>query len=271
MSVTLHNPETQLLSDFLLQHLTAEALLTPLMLFAVGIYFIAGVIKGMLGIGFPTAAVSLLAQVSDTRTAISLVVIPMLVTNAWQVWRSRRVRWVLQSYWLLLVMLLLLTAVFSQVASLVPVVLLTGVLGLIVAIYSASSLYRPMFFIPERLDRFAQLIAGITAGIMAGLTGVWAPPILIYLNARRIGKEAFVATSGVLMCLGSLVLFAGYVNSGLIGGSTMVMSCVLLVPSLLGFASGEWVRGHLSAKRFERLLLWFFLIMGLNLIRRAFV
>lgn len=257
--------------DFLLQPTNAEALLTSLMISAVVIYFIAGVIKGMLGIGFPTAAVSLLAQVTDTRTAISLVVIPMLVTNAWQVWRSRRVRWVLQTYWLLLVMLLLLTAVFSQVAVLVPVALLTGVLGLIVAVYSASSLYRPLFFIPERLDRFAQLIAGITAGIMAGLTGVWAPPILIYLNARRIGKEAFVATSGVLMCLGSLVLFTGYVHAGLISGSTMVMSCVLLVPSLLGFATGEWVRGHLSAKRFERLLLWFFLIMGLNLIRRAFI
>ena len=82
------------LSDFLLQHLTADALLTPLMLSAAVIYFIAGMIKGMLGIGFPTAAVSLLAQVTDTRTAIALVVIPMMVTNAWQVWRSRRVRWV---------------------------------------------------------------------------------------------------------------------------------------------------------------------------------
>lgn len=238
---------------------------------AIVIYFIAGLIKGMLGIGFPTAAVSLLAQVTDTRTAIALVVIPMVVTNAWQVWRSRRVRWVLQTFWVLLVMMLLLTAVFSQVAGLVPVALLTGALGLIVAVYSASSLYRPLFFIPDRLDRFAQLAAGITAGIMAGLTGVWAPPILIYLNARRIGKEAFVATSGVLMCLGSLVLLTGYLNTGLISGSIIMMSCVLLVPSLSGFATGEWVRGHLSARRFERLLLWFFLLMGLNLIRRAFV
>ena len=240
------------------------------MLSAAVIYFIAGMIKGMLGIGFPTAAVSLLAQVTDTRTAIALVIIPMMVTNAWQVWRNRRVRWVLKTFWLLLFVMLLMTAVFSQVAGLAPVALLTGVLGLIVAVYSASSLYRPLFFIPERVDNLAQLATGISAGIMAGLTGVWSPPILIYLNARRLGKEAFVATTGVLMCLGSLVLFAGYVNAGLIGSSIIVMSCVLLVPSLLGFTAGEWVRGHLSAKRFERLLLWFFLIMGLNLIRRAF-
>lgn len=241
------------------------------MLSAVFIYFLAGVIKGMLGIGFPTAAVSLLAQVTDARTAISLVVIPMLVTNAWQVWRSRQVRWVLQTFWLLLLMLLVLTAIFSQVSVLVPVALLTGVLGLIVTVYSASSLYRPLFAIPDRFDRVAQLAAGICAGTMAGLVGVWAPPILIYLNARRVSKEVFVATSGVLMCLGSLVLFAGYVKAGLIGGSIMVMSCLLLVPSLLGFSSGEWVRHRMSAKRFERVLLWFFLLMGLNLVRRAFI
>lgn len=254
-----------------MQTLSAETLLTPLMLSAVVIYFIAGMVKGMLGIGFPTAAVSLLAQVTDTRTAISLVVIPMVVTNAWQVWRSRRVRWVLKTFWLLLILMLVLTALFSQVTVLVPVALLTGMLGLIVAVYSASSLYRPIFFIPDRYDRLAQCISGITAGIMAGMVGVWAPPILIYLNARRIGKEAFVATTGVLLCLGSLVLFSGYVNAGLIGGSIMLMSCLLLVPSLLGFASGEWIRNRLSARRFERLLLWFFLIMGLNLIRRALV
>ncbi|ASJ72978.1 hypothetical protein IMCC3135_14465 [Granulosicoccus antarcticus IMCC3135] len=254
-----------------MQALSAETLLTPLMLSAVAIYFVAGVIKGMLGIGFPTAAVSLLAQVTDARTAISLVVIPMVVTNAWQVWRSRRVSWVLKSFWLLLVVMLVLTALFSQVSVLVPVALLTGVLGLIVTVYSASSLYRPIFFIPDRLDRIAQVTAGVSAGIMAGLVGVWAPPILIYLNARRISKEAFVATTGVLMCLGSIVLFTGYVKAGLIGGSIMVMSSLLLVPSLLGFSSGEWIRHRMSAKRFERVLLWFFLIMGLNLIRRAFI
>ncbi len=253
----------------LFQGVTLESVFTPLLFSAVFIYFLAGVIKGMLGIGFPTAAVSLLAQVVDARTAILLVVIPMVVTNAWQVWRNRQVRWVFTRFWRLLVMMLIFIAIFSQLAGLVPVALLTGVLGLIVALYSLSSLYLPVLSIPDRHDRLSQLLAGTSAGIMGGITGVWAPPLLIYLKARGVGKEAFVATTGVLLCLGSLVLFTGYVSAGLIVGPLLVMSCLLLLPSMLGFNAGESIRRRLSPERFERLLLWFFLIMGLNLIRRA--
>ena len=62
--------------------ITIDSLFTPILYSAVFIYFLAGIIKGMLGIGFPTAAVSLLAQVTDARTAISLVVIPMAKFSA---------------------------------------------------------------------------------------------------------------------------------------------------------------------------------------------
>lgn len=259
------------MSDALLQGVSLATVFTPLLYIALFVYFLAGVIKGMLGIGFPTAAVSLLAQVTDARTAISLVVIPMVVTNAWQVWRNRQVRWVFRSFWRLLLTMLIFIAIFSQLASAIPIPLLTGVLGMIIAIYAAFSLYRPVLRIVDRYDGVSQLIAGMSAGALGGITGVWAPPILIYLNARGVSKEAFVATSGVLMCLGSSVLFTGYVNAGLIAGPIMVMSCLLLLPSLLGFSAGELIRHRLSAQRFERLLLWFFLVMGLNLIRRAWV
>ncbi|MGQ7844590.1 sulfite exporter TauE/SafE family protein [Granulosicoccus sp. 3-233] len=259
------------MTAFLFEGVSLESVFTPLLFSAVFIYFLAGAIKGMLGIGFPTAAVSLLAQIVDARTAILLVVIPMVVTNAWQVWRNRRVRWVFRSFWRLLLMMLIFIAIFSQLAGRVPVGLLTGVLGLIVAVYSLSSLYLPVLNIPDRHDRLSQFVAGSSAGVMGGLTGVWAPPLLIYLKARGVGKEAFVATTGVLLCLGSLVLFTGYASAGLIVGPLLVMSCLLLLPSLAGFSAGERIRRRLSPERFERLLLWFFLVMGLNLIRRALV
>jgi uncharacterized membrane protein YfcA len=257
------------MTEALFQGITIDVLFSSLMISAVVIYFVAGVVKGTLGIGFPTTAVSLLAQITDARTAISLVVIPMAVTNAWQVWRSRRVRWVCRQFWLLIVVMLVFIALFSQLASSISVALLTAVLGVIVSLYAGISLYRPLFRIPDRHDRVSQVIAGVSSGVMGGIAGVWAPPILIYLSARGLSKGAFVSTTGVLLFLGACVLFAGYVKAGLIGGTVMILSCLLLVPSLLGFAGGEWIRQRLSARRFERVLLWFFLVMGLNLIRRA--
>jgi uncharacterized protein len=247
-----------------------QSLTAPLIVVALFIYFIAGVVKGTLGIGFPTTAVSLLAQLTDARTAISLVIIPMVVTNAWQASRSGKIPWVFKTYWRLLVFMLLFIAIFSQLSTAVPVAYLTALLGGVITLYAASSLYKPVVRIDDRYDNHAQIATGLVAGVMGGIAGVWAPPILIYLGARRIDKDYFVATTGVLLFLGSVVLFAGYQHAGLLGVPIILISCVLLIPTMLGVFSGERIRQRLSAQRFERVLLWFFLLMGLNLVRRAF-
>lgn len=243
---------------------------TPLIIGAVFIYFIAGLVKGTLGIGFPTTAISLLAQFTDARTAISLVIIPMIVTNGWQIYRNWQVKWVLSTFWRLLVFMAVFIALFTQISTAVPVAFVTAFLGVAITMYAATTLYKPLINFKQEHDSRAQVIAGTSAGIMGGIAGVWAPPMLIYLTARGITKNQFVATTGVLLFVGSSVLFSGYWHADMIGPSVMLISCILLVPSMAGMILGERVRDRLSAKRFERLLLWFFLVMGLNLIRRAF-
>jgi len=80
---------------------------------ALSVYFAAGAVKGTIGIGFPTTAISLLAQFTDARTAIGLAIIPMVVTNAWQVYRSRRIYWVLSQFWVLWLTMILGIAAFK--------------------------------------------------------------------------------------------------------------------------------------------------------------
>lgn len=250
-----------------------ELLLIPnvreLVVAACAIYFLAGIVKGTLGIGFPTTAVSLLAQMTDARTAITVVIMPMLITNLWQVWRSADVFSVWREYRVLIICLLVFIAIFSQIASRIPVAALTAILGVIVVLYAAHSLYaKPLKFATSN-DRIAQWIVGVAAGIMGGMASVWAPPILIYLRSKGLEKDQFVATVGVFLLVGSTVLLLGYLNTGVLEQGLWLMSCILVIPAIAGFGVGEFIRNRLSAKRFERLLLWFFLIMGLNLIRRA--
>jgi len=233
------------------------------------IYFIAGVVKGTIGIGFPTTVISLLAQFVDARTAIGLAIIPMVVTNVWQVYRSRQIIWALSNFWIFWATMLVGIAVFTLLASTIPVMLLTLVLGVVIALYAATSLYKPVVKISPQHDTKAQLIGGVFAGAMGGLAGLWAPPIVIYLTARGVSKEQFVATSGVLLFSGSSILLFGYWQQELVSPSIMILSCVLVIPAMLGMVIGERLRNALSAKGFERVLLWTFLLMGLNLVRRA--
>ena len=49
-----------------------------ILLFGSGALFFAGAIKGFIGIGLPTIAMALLTLSFDTRTAITLILIPTL-------------------------------------------------------------------------------------------------------------------------------------------------------------------------------------------------
>ena len=253
----------------------SELLLTTdarfLLVSATIIYFAAGVVKGTFGIGFPTMAVSLLAQVTDARTAITVVIMPMLITNLWQVLRSSGVLRLARRFSPLIILMLLFIMIFSQIASRIPVSVLTAILGVIVVFYAAHSLYARPVALPQAWDRPAQCLAGMIAGTMGGLGSVWAPPMLIYRRAIRLEKEQFVAAAGLFLLAGSIVLLLGYVTTGALSSSLWLLSSLLVVPAIAGFSVGESIRKRLSNSRFERLLTWFFLIMGVNLIRRALI
>ena len=53
-------------------------------IFAGGIFFLAGLIKGIVGFGFPLIALVLLTLSIGLLDALALIVIPTFVTNLWQ-------------------------------------------------------------------------------------------------------------------------------------------------------------------------------------------
>lgn len=234
------------------------------------VYLLAGTVKGTLGIGLPTTAVSLMAQFGDARTAVALAVIPMLVSNAWQVYRTGHVRDTVRRFWLLGGSMLAGIGLSSQFAVSINSDMLSLILGAAIVLFALLSLWREPPPIAQRFDRLVQLLTGSAAGVMGGIAGIWAPPIIVYLSARRLAPEEFVRVVGLLLASGCVVLAAGYWNAGIITPQIALPSLLLVLPAVAGFAIGERLRGRLSGPVFRRLVLLFFLVMGLNLIRRSF-
>ncbi|NIF67989.1 TSUP family transporter, partial [Burkholderia sp. Cy-647] len=54
----------------------------------VAVFALAGVVKGMIGLGLPTIAMGLLTLAMPPAAAASLLVVPSLVTNVWQLLRG---------------------------------------------------------------------------------------------------------------------------------------------------------------------------------------
>ena len=234
------------------------------------VFVFAGTIKGVVGIGLPIAAVGLLSQFTEPRTAVIMSIFPIVISNVWQVYRSGNVLPAVKRYGVFaatLAVTLFITSLFSHGVS---EQVLVFALGTMIVLFAVTNLAFTPPALPERYDRIGQFVAGLASGISGGLTAIWGPPMVIYFLARRLDKDEFVRASGILFLCGSIPLLMGYITNGMITAEVAQMSGAMVVPTLVGFAIGEQLRRRLDASKFRIAVLIMFLIMGLNLLREAF-
>lgn len=243
--------------------------LTILIPLAFGAFIIAGTVKGLSGVGLPTTAIALMTLLVDPRTAIAIVLFPMIVTNSWQVWRMGDIRAAMWRYRWFAGLLMIGVWITTQFAAQASDRLIFGVTGGVIIVFVAVNLRLKLPPLPDRLDTAAQLGFGAIAGVLGGLTAIWAPPLAIYLAARNTEKDEFVRGTGLLIFLGSVPLFLGYLSENLLTLHLATFSAIMILPALAGFTMGERLRRKLDQNQFRRILLYVFLVLGLNLIRRA--
>ncbi len=236
------------------------------------IFLLAGTIKGVVGIGLPTASISLLTQldaISQPQMAIALIIFPTMLSNLWQVYRTGEVVRTAKRFWPFLLIMLVILWFFARLSASIPEVYFLMILGTAIAVFALSSLFIHPPKLPERFDRPVQIMSGGLAGVMGGLTGIWSPPMVIYFLSIRLEKDDFVRASGFIIFFGTLPLFLGYWQNGLMTGPLALTSFGMTIPVIAGFTLGEVIRKKLDGARFQKVLLIIFLLMGLNLIRKA--
>jgi len=210
-----------------------------------------------------------MAQFVDPRVAITMLLVPALVTNSWQIYRGGAVRRSALLLWPFALVMIITMYLSALLAPLVSQQALTGGIGVMVVLWAVSGLIKKPMRIPDALDRPLQLLAGFVSGAIGGLTAIWSPPMVMYLLARHSDKEDFVRFTGFLILCGSVPLMLGYISNGLLTAEMAVISAIMVVPTLIGFSVGERLRQRLNSEQFQKVVLCVFGLMGLNLIRRA--
>lgn len=243
--------------------------ITFLIAFGALTFLLAGLIKGAIGIGMPTAAISMLSQVIEPKTAIALVVIPTFVSNAWQMFRMGEIGRAFRDYWIFAIVLMSVLLATTSVTASISQETLMLIIGTVVVGFALTSLFFSPPHLPEKFDKPAQAILGAIGGVLGGLTAVWAAPIVIYLVSRRTEKDEFIRATGLLITFGSVPLVIGFWSNGLFTPQVASISAFLVLPALIGFALGEAVRQKMPVASFSNTVQIVFLLMGLNIIRRA--
>ncbi len=234
---------------------------------AAGVFLLAGIIKGLVGVGLPTAVISMLSQFTDPRIAIAMLLLPALVSNIFQAHKNKMILKSIKLFWPFLGIMIIGILIFSQYAADFSADTLTIFVGIMIMVFVIVNLFVKPIAIPERFDLAFQIVLGAIAGIIGGLTSLWAPAVVVYLMSKHMPKNEFVGAMGILLLGGSLPLLAGYWQAGLTTPTLLLYSALMVIPTLLGVALGEKGRHFLNGQQFRIVLLGVFFILGINLIR----
>ncbi len=239
------------------------------------VFFVAGIVKGFLGIGLPAAAMAFLTLIIAPKSvlpnitspfviAISLMLLPIIFTNLMQYLRAPEPHRTAMEYRYFALAIMISIFVTSLFINSYPAGLLTASIGAAMVAFSVYLLFGITLPVSGHIGW--QVGVGLFSGILGGLSSIWAPPVAMYLLARNVSREKFISATGFLFLAGCFPLAAGLVISGVVTTETLIHSLLGLVAVLAGFRVGEMLRGFVSQALFRKLVLIAFLIMGLRLI-----
>ena len=245
---------------------------TLLMGVVVSVFLLAGLVKGMVGLGLPTLSMGLLAGVMPPAQAAVMLILPSLLTNAWQMWDGAALANLLRRLWPL--QLGVVAGTLWAPVSLVTLNagLASAGLGAALIVYALLGLFAIPLAVPRRGERVSSLVAGLLTGAITSATGVFVFPAVPYLQALAFRKNELVQALGLSFTVSTVALFLRLVMEGSFAMAKLPSGWSLLLPlpaALLGMAAGQMLRGRVGEKGFKRLFFVGLLLIGLYMLVRG--
>lgn len=233
-------------------------------------FLFAGMVKGVTGMGLPTVAMGLLGTVMPPAMAATLLVVPSLVTNVWQLFSGGAVAALVRRLWPMLAAMVIGTVGGSALLVRVDPRWSGFALGSALIVYAVYALLAPALSIPRALEAWLSPLVGLVTGMVTGATGVFVMPAVPYLGALGLHKDELVQALGLSFSISTLALAAGLLANDAFRLSQLGLSSLSVIPALLGMWLGTRVRARISPQRFRQCFLLLLLVLGLELASRPF-
>lgn len=234
-------------------------------LFITAVFIVAGLVKGVTGMGLPTVAIALLSLRMPPLQAAALLIVPSSVTNVWQLAAGPSVYPLWQRF--KSVMLAICAGVAGAFA-LGAATWSGAVLGVALVGYGLLGLTGWRMQVAPHNERWAGPLAGAATGLMAGVTGVFVMPVAPYLQALNLDKDDLVQALGMAFTVGTLALAAMLALRGEWHAMAAGHSALALIPAVAGMQLGQWLRDHMSPAVFRRCFFVALLALGAHQLLR---
>ena len=238
---------------------------------ALGVTLFAGFVKGAVGFAMPMILVSAFAVFLPQDLALAGLILPTLVTNISQAFRQGAVaaRDTAVTYRRFLVATGVCIVISAPFAGAVPRTAYLLLLGMPITAFAALQLMGRSLAIPLANRSRAEWGLGVIGGLYGGISGIWGPPLLVFLLSTGAPKQEAIRAQGVVFLLGAIVLLASHLGTGIANGPSLTFSAALCVPALIGLYLGYRVQDRLDQQRIRRWTQGLLVLTGLNMVRLA--
>ena len=229
----------------------------------------AGIVKGVVGLGLPLTAIAVLTIPMGLREAVPLIIVPVLITNAWQMTRGGLLVPLFKRFWTMILPLGIGAWMGTVLLFVIDETLVGALLGVVIIVYSLVNLLALRFRIPARHEAWCSPGVGLLSGLLTGLTGSVGGPVAIYFQALGLDRETFLRAVSLSFFLTALPWGGTLIAEGALTVAAAAIGTAALLPSFAGMWIGQWVGARLSQEVFSKGVFGFLILVGANLIRRA--
>ena len=234
-------------------------LTTLFWLSAGAIFLLAGLVHGVLGLGFPMLATPLLAILVDIRGAVLITLLPTITVNLISILRGGRWSESIGRHWPLVLMIPIGTLAGTWLLVSVDPGPFRLLLAAIIVLHVVNERLRGI-----QLDwvrdhpGVAYLIFGLAAGFAAGTVNVMVPLLVIF--ALEVGMTPLVMVQVFNLCflVGKSVQVAAFAQVGMLTGalvlSTLPLVAIAAAALLLGMRLRDRVGGDTYRRWLQKLL-----------------
>ena len=224
--------------------------------------FIAGLVKGVIGVGMPVVAFPLLSMIVDVQTAVMLLSVPLVLSSIPQALEGGLVT---QTLWNLAPVLAgMIPGVWIGVAVLFNVdpAVAKIAAGAAVILVAALTLLAPELQVKQQLAGPVGLGAGFCGGLLGGIAALSGPLVFIFLLAKGLSGRAFTKEASMFLVVSSLLLASALTSSHRFDWRDVLISTLATVPVVAGTLVGQKVRDAVPAAAFKKLVVLIVLRTG---------
>ncbi len=235
-------------------------------LVAVGL---GSLLKSITGMGVPLVAVPTISLAVGVEEAVIVIALPNLVLNVMLAWRERGHLGATRDLERLGLAGLVGAVAGTLLLVAVPDEPLVVLLAVVVLGYAASFLAVPDLALePATARRWAPAV-GLSAGFMQGAVGISGPIVGTWILSYRLERHAYILSVTALFSMAGLSQVVVLVSGGDLSGLWLA-TLLACIPALATVPVGARLRGRLSSRGFDLLIVTMLVVSTLVLLARTF-